>query len=229
MLMRAATVVQQLCKSCRTCFKFYCVFYFTCDRSLRRRRLTLHQWGRRSIRIAVVPCGDISTDIGLLQHNLSRFIVKTCQNPLFLISGSHITAPRLHLLKQGRIWGGAPCASPLEMKKLYYCNLRNRLPVGGGCVYVLQLFFFCFFFRSPKLWYNRSRERLNGFSWNFHQTTGGKCSLKRRAAAWRKSCRRLANGECWWFASFTIWLFRNHQRAPRRLRYTTMSGRMGVI
>jgi len=33
--MRAATVVQQLCKSCRTCFKFYCTFYFTCDRSLR--------------------------------------------------------------------------------------------------------------------------------------------------------------------------------------------------
>jgi len=23
-----------LCKSCRTCFKFYCMFYFTCDRSL---------------------------------------------------------------------------------------------------------------------------------------------------------------------------------------------------
>jgi len=33
MLMRAATVVQQLCKSCRTCFKFYCMFYFTCERS----------------------------------------------------------------------------------------------------------------------------------------------------------------------------------------------------
>ena len=31
--MRAATVVQQLCKSCRTCFMFYCVFYFTYDRS----------------------------------------------------------------------------------------------------------------------------------------------------------------------------------------------------
>ena len=35
-------------------------------------------------------------------------------------------------------------------------NLRNRLPVGGGCVYVLQMFF-CFFlfsfvfFRPPKL------------------------------------------------------------------------------
>jgi len=34
MLMRATTVVQQLCKSCRSCFKFYCMFYFTCDRSL---------------------------------------------------------------------------------------------------------------------------------------------------------------------------------------------------
>jgi len=25
--------LQQLCKSCRTCFMFYCMFYFTCDRS----------------------------------------------------------------------------------------------------------------------------------------------------------------------------------------------------
>ena len=35
MLMRAAAVVQQLCKSCRTCFKFYCMFYLTCDLSFR--------------------------------------------------------------------------------------------------------------------------------------------------------------------------------------------------
>jgi len=32
--MGAATVVQQLCKSCRTCSMFYCMFYYTCDRSL---------------------------------------------------------------------------------------------------------------------------------------------------------------------------------------------------
>ena len=25
--------MQQVCKSCRTCFKFYCMFYFTCDHS----------------------------------------------------------------------------------------------------------------------------------------------------------------------------------------------------
>jgi len=31
--MRAAIVVQQLCKCCRTCFMFYCMFYFTCDRT----------------------------------------------------------------------------------------------------------------------------------------------------------------------------------------------------
>jgi len=35
--------VQQLCKSCRTCCMFYCMFYFTCDRSLSvRRRLAWH-------------------------------------------------------------------------------------------------------------------------------------------------------------------------------------------
>ena len=25
-----------MCTSCRTCFKFYCMFYFTCDRSVRQ-------------------------------------------------------------------------------------------------------------------------------------------------------------------------------------------------
>jgi len=71
--------------------------------------------------------------------------------------------------------------------------------------------YFLFFFRPPKLWDNRSRERLNGFSWNFHQTIGGECSLKRRAAAWRKSWRRLANVDA---LRNLRWLFRNHQRAP---------------
>ena len=41
--MRAAGVVQQLCKSCRTCFMFYCMFYFTCDRSFNADHIsTLH-------------------------------------------------------------------------------------------------------------------------------------------------------------------------------------------
>jgi len=57
-------------------------------------------------------------------------------------------------------------------------HLRNRR--WGGCVYVLQMFFlflFCFFSAfsiRQKIWDNRSRERLNGFSWNFYQTIAGK-------------------------------------------------------
>jgi len=115
-----------------------------------------------------------------------------------------------------------------------YSSLRNRLPVGGGCVYVLQMFFlfsvFLFFFHPSKIWDNRSRERLNGFSWNFYQTIRGKCSLKRRAAAWRKSCRRLAKANVddlrnLRYDSFAI----TRGRHARRLRYTTMSGRIDVI
>jgi len=126
--------------------------------------------------------------------------------------------------------------------------LRNRLPVGGGCVYILQLFFFVFFvflfFPTTKT----MRQPFSGTAERIFRKLSpnnrGECSLKRRATAWRKSCHRLANGECWWFAEFTVWLFHNHQRAPRnlrydscgitrgrhrRLRYTTMSGRIDVI
>ena len=64
-----------------------------------------------------------------------------------------------------------------------YCHhhyLRNRL--WGGCVYVLQMFFFCFLFffqfsvfpSVTKIPDNRSRELLNGFPWNFYQTIAGK-------------------------------------------------------
>ena len=45
--------------------------------------------------------------------------------------------PSNHIL----IWGSV-------LFHRYQCNsyLRNRLPVGGGCIYVLQIFFiFCFF------------------------------------------------------------------------------------
>jgi len=67
--------------------------------------------------------------------------------------------------------------------------LRNRPPLEGGCVYVLQMFF-CFFPRfflsTTKIPDNCSRERLNGFSWNFYQTIPGKIEFA-------TSCRRLAN------------------------------------
>ena len=75
------------------------------------------------------------------------------------------------------------------------CHLRNRLPVGGGCVCFAVVFFLFFgFFPSTKT----MRQLFSGMAeWIFMKllpnNRGGKCSLKRRAAAWRKSCRRLAN------------------------------------
>ena len=108
--------------------------------------------------------------------------------------------------------------------------LCNRLPVGGGYVYVLQLFFVVFFvfFRPSKIWDNRSRERLNGFSWNFHQTIGGNVVWnvvpplgESRAAAWRTAnvdaLRNLRYDSC----GIT-------RGRHRRLRYTTR-GRIDVI
>jgi len=92
---------------------------------------------------------------------------------------------------------------------LFGIYLRNRLPVGGGCVYVLQMFFvffsflffvFCFFSVRQKYETTVFRNGWTDFHETFTKWYRGKCSLKRRAAAWRKSCRRLANGECWWFA-----------------------------
>jgi len=155
----------------------------------------------------------------------------------------------------------------------FSADLRNRR--WGGSVYVLQMFFFVFFPSAKEIWDNRSRERLNGFSWNFYQTIPGKTefatscrrlakvvpppgecrwfairqpfsgtaerifmkltkryrgkwSLQRRAAAWRKSCRRLANVDDLRnlrYDSGTI----NRGRHARRLRYKIMSARRDLI
>jgi len=117
--------------------------------------------------------------------------------------------------------------------------LRNRR--WGGSVYVLQIFLFFFvFFRPPKLWDNRSQERLNGFSWNFYQTIPG-----------NTPCRRLAKvvpppGEwrmliCVIYADSAAGYGNPHselryycgaitrRRHARRLRYKIMSTRMDLI
>jgi len=92
-------------------------------------------------------------------------------------------------------------------------------------VYVLQIFFcfFLLFFCPPKIWDNRSRERLNRFSWNFYQTIPGKWSLKRRAAAWwMANVDDLRNIH---YDSGAI----TRGRHGRRLRYKIMSARMDLI
>ena len=76
-----------------------------------------------------------------------------------------------------------------------YADLRNR---RCGGVNFLQIFFVFLFFPSTK----KYETTVLGNGWtDFHETFikwyRGKWSLKRRVAAWWKSCRRLANGECW--------------------------------
>jgi len=56
-----------------------------------------------------------------------------------------------------------------------YCLFTHPPPLGGADAY---MFYRCFFSvrhnDSAQIWDNRSRERLNGFSWNFYQTIAGK-------------------------------------------------------
>ena len=63
--MRAATVAQQLCKSCRTCSMFYCMVYFTCDCSFTDTRLWVDE-----------VCRDMRTD----SHLQSRCSMRGSNN-----------------------------------------------------------------------------------------------------------------------------------------------------
>ena len=53
-------------------------------------------------------------------------------------------------------------------------SLRIRAARWRKCVYGFQQFFFVVRHAIVHKWDNRSRERLNGFSWNFYQTIAGK-------------------------------------------------------
>jgi len=89
------------------------------------------------------------------------------------------------------LWSWSCCTSPPKPWPTGpHCNtaanLRNRFPVGGGCVYVLQMFFLFFVFSIRQ----KYETPVLGNGWtDFHETFTkrywGKCSLKRCAAAWR--------------------------------------------
>jgi len=73
--MRAATVVQQLCKSCRTCFKFYCMFYFTCDAPLMSCLQTLMFPNQDHGRMSVSEDGTLTIE-PVLRDDAGQFICK---------------------------------------------------------------------------------------------------------------------------------------------------------
>ena len=60
-------------------------------------------------------------------------------------------------------------------------------------VFVLFLLFFVFFLSTKTMRQPFSGTAKRIFMKLSPNDRGGKCSLKRHAAAWRKSCRRLAN------------------------------------
>ena len=69
---------------------------------------------------------------------------------------------------------------------------RRRMRICFAVVFL----FFLFFFPSTKTMRQPFSGTAEQIFMKLSLNDGGICSLKRRAAAWRKSCRRLANGEC---------------------------------
>jgi len=87
--------------------------------------------------------------------------------------------PQRYPVVSAHVWCTHYCLCVLFCTLIY----ASVLPARGANAYVLQmsfLFFFCFFSVHQKICDNRSRERLNGFSWNLPNDRGGGCSLHRR-------------------------------------------------
>jgi len=103
--------------------------------------------------------------------------------------------------------------------KLIYATADEAAAVP----YMFYRWFFVFFvlFFRPQKWDNRSRERLNGFSWNFYQTILGKMEFA-------TSCRRLANVDDFRNLRYDTGAITRGRHA-RRLRYKIMSARMDLI
>ena len=99
--MRAATVVQQLCKSCRTCFMLYCMFYFTCDRSLNGIDSQLNMRSIKSLNLC-----DVSTPRCASSSN-------SIQNPDCRQMNDNRSWPRgcRHLTQLDKRWRAAETAT----------------------------------------------------------------------------------------------------------------------
>jgi len=101
-------------------------------------------------------------------------------------------------------------------------SLRNHR--WGGCVYVLQMFFiFVLLFPSvTKIPDNRSRERLNGFSWNLPNDSGESVvsNVVPPPGEWRMLMICVI---------YTMTGAITRGRHTWRLRYKVISGRMDLI
>jgi len=127
-----------LCKSCRTCFKFYCMFYFTCDRSLTRqlslvgvggmyrdvdRPLALYcvELRRPSDRCRIVFVAKSARAIGAGKYNMaarsrvaSRRVASRRVESRRFRSESTASGAGKHLFSSGRRRASAPRRAPIK-------------------------------------------------------------------------------------------------------------------
>jgi len=182
--------VQQLCKSCRTCFMFYCMFYFTCDRSL--------------IQAADLPALSPAnlnrhTRLVCLPTPTATWSRRTCGSFSSWMKASVVLLYR-YVSLFGNRWVRL---HGLGFIQVFSCELHEYLftqpPSGSRRMRICFAVFFVLFVFRFSVHQNYETTVLGNGERIFMKLSPndrGECSLKRRAAAWRKSCRRLANGEC---------------------------------
>jgi len=99
--------LQQLCKSCRTCFKFYCMFYFTWDRSF-MVALPQHSAGGRSL--PALLCQPYPTNAKNDCSNHQHIEVECMRNAEIT---DYVTGPSLHGPPRANVQSNLPYSPTL--------------------------------------------------------------------------------------------------------------------
>ena len=133
-VLRAAKVVQQLCK---TCFKFYCMFYFTCDHSL-TSNLSCAENNTTSLRTVQSALGDHLTMMLLGTIWASRHLCvqllpwshrtdTAYNNTLKSLLDAHAPLHRVRWSTcQSELWHDAECHTDDDIQMYDHCSIRCR-------------------------------------------------------------------------------------------------------
>jgi len=136
MLMRAATVVQQLCKSCTTCFKFYCMFYFTCDRSIKRSSdIVGRSVQSQAIISTTKPIATVVTTRWKTTRGLAITSIIVNVNLQWTLKTHSLNGIRWHRKCSENVKISRKWCNLLEWLGLYYCQL-----IAYGCRFIRRTF-----------------------------------------------------------------------------------------
>jgi len=121
--MMAATVLQQLCKSCRTCFKSYCMFYFTYDRSF--TTLQSLQDSRPCVTISPFVSGSRGASSTQRQRSMKAGV--QCENTRNSLRSSVVHNPGLILTRYNLLGSNQRELNSASKKhKLYLQQLKAQ-------------------------------------------------------------------------------------------------------